>query len=54
MLTVLSAMAAGVAVVLVLICPLITISFQEPVRVNKARLRQQNDPRKMLVVECVL
>ncbi len=53
MLIVLSAMAGGVAVVSVLVCPLMTTSLQEPVRVNKNHVGQQKVRGKMFVVECV-
>lgn len=46
-------MAGGVAVVSVLVCALMTMSLQEPVRVNKDRVGQQNVRGTMFVVECV-
>lgn len=53
MLIVLSAMAAGVAVVSVLVCLLMTLFLQERVRVNRDRGRQQILHWRIFVVECV-
>ena len=53
MLIILSAMAGGVAVMSVLVCPLMTISLQEPVRGNRDRVGQQNVCVKMFVVASV-
>ena len=53
MLIVLPARAGGVALVSVLLCPLMTMSLQEPLRENEDRIGQQNIWVKMFVVASV-